>query len=133
MKFFVSTIIVLGSVFFGFGQSVSGRVLDYQTGVPLENVTIVYTIGNQWALTDASGSFSIPINGDAFELEFKLLGKETEIISHQEVTDRTNLTIRLKDCNLRLNEITVTAVPKRSKVRSAIVLDGLCDRSSSGL
>lgn len=123
MKFFVSTIIVLGSVFFGFGQSVSGRVLDYQTGVPLENVTIVNTIGNQWALTDASGSFSITINGGAFELEFKLLGKETEIISHQEVDDRTNLTIRLKDHNLRLDEITVTAVPKRSKVGSAIILD----------
>lgn len=107
-----------------FGQAVlSGKVVSEETGEPLESVTITNKKGNEWAVTNEKGNFKIKLTADNHELEFHLLGKQNRLITAKEVETPSNLLVRLKDDNLRLDDVVVTAIPKRSKVGSAITLD----------
>ena len=104
-------------------EKITGFVYDYNTKRPLEGVTIFNSNNGKWSISNKTGKFSIEVNDQEFEIEFTLLGKQKKIITNQEVFENKEYSIFLKNENLRLDEVVVTAVPKRSKVGSAIVLD----------
>ena len=103
-------------------QEITGKVISADDGKSLEGVTILNKSGNEWAVTNSNGEFKLKLKHDNFELEFKLLGKQTVLLNSEEVKDATNLTIELREDNLKLDDVVVTAVPKRSKIGSAITL-----------
>lgn len=100
-----------------------GHVLDFETNQPLEFVTVIDLKSGSWTVTDKKGSFSLSNYNENFEIEFQILGKEPKKIFPKDLTSITKILIKLKDANLRLDEVHVTAVPKRSKIGSAVVLD----------
>ena len=104
-------------------NKVSGYVYDDATKKPLEGVTLLNLKNNKWSITNKLGYFNIEVNDNEFEIEIQLLGKEKKIITHKNVSTDKTISIYLKDGNLRLSEVVVTAVPKRSKIGSAVVLD----------
>ncbi|MCH4552350.1 TonB-dependent receptor [Aestuariibaculum lutulentum] len=102
---------------------VFGVVNDDATHLPLENVTVFNIKTGKWDVTDKEGKFTIEVDINDFEIELKILGKKTKVLTSKETAVNTSLVIVLKDEDLRLEEVEVTAVPRRSKVGSAVVLD----------
>ncbi len=104
-----------------YGQ-LSGVVISEENGQTLDQVLIINQLGNEWAVSDKNGKFTIAIKNPEFILEFQLLGKQDLILKAAHIEDKNNIQVRLKDDNLRLDEVTVTAVPKKSKIGSIITL-----------
>ncbi|MDO4880015.1 MAG: TonB-dependent receptor [Capnocytophaga sp.] len=102
---------------FSQNQKVSGIVIDSDRN-PIQGVTVVDKKTNKWAITDEKGNFSIPFYKE-YELEFSFLGMERRTIKGASTT----LRVALKDENLRLNEVVVTATKAKDETSSAIVLD----------
>jgi len=102
---------------------VNGVVRDAHTKAPLEMVGILEKLSGDWTVTDKEGRFSIRINPRQFELYFKLLGREDVVLTQDSSDSLGNLTVYLKENNLRLDEVTVTAGPVREKTGSAVILD----------
>lgn len=101
---------------------VSGRVLDFDTKKPLEQVLIINKSGNEWTVSNEIGAFSLDLKASNFILEFQLLGKQDFIIESKNIENSDNLQIYLKDDDLRLDKVMVTAVPKKSKIGSTVTL-----------
>ncbi|MBW2960535.1 TonB-dependent receptor [Mesonia aestuariivivens] len=109
-----------------YGQKLfTGQVISDENNQVLEGVVVTETKSNSWTITNTKGYFSIKITDlKNFELNFKILGKKEEELTYEDIEDLDSIvTIRLKDENIKLDDVTVTAVPKRSKVGSALVLD----------
>ena len=123
MKFFFSLLFIVSS-FWAYAQSViSGNVYDYVTKQPIASVGVLDLKTGKWDITDKQGAFKIEVMDNDFELEFQILGKEKRIITSKNVSTDKSMNIYLKDDDLKLDEVEVTAIPKRSKVGSVLVLD----------
>jgi outer membrane receptor protein involved in Fe transport len=100
----------------------TGRVIDGETGDPVEASVVNIPDMQLWAITDEAGHFSIPkLKAGRYGYEVSYLGyrKYTGTITLGEKT--ASVTIRLEAQSLALAEVTVTA--KESKMRSASVID----------
>jgi len=104
-------------------NKVNGYIYDDTTKEPLESVVLLNLKTKKWSVTNIEGAFSIAVLDNDFEIEVHILGKEKRIITSKDVVLNKSVTIHLKDDDLRLETVEVTAVPKRSKVGSAIVLN----------
>ena len=118
MKFFYSFILF----YFSFNlvaqnQNVTGSVFDTDKN-PIQGVSVIDKKTGKWAITDDKGNFSIPFNKD-YILEFSFLGMERRIING----NFPKIHVVLKDENLNLNEVVVTATKTKDETSSAIVLD----------
>ncbi|WP_417886625.1 TonB-dependent receptor [Zunongwangia sp.] len=122
---FITLLFILSCTFSYSQTRLTGRVISDENNQALEDVLITEAKTNAWTLTNAKGYFSIAIsNPQRFELNFKILGKKELQITQDDIKNFSEiLTVRLQDDNLKLDDVTVTAVPKRSKVGSAVVLD----------
>ena len=105
-------------------QTLQGVVVNAEDGTPLLGVTILNKSGNEWTITDENGAYSLVVTTGDFELEFRILGKAPRVFTRADYPFGPSAVIEMSDENLRLNEVTVTAVPKRAKVGSAITLGG---------
>ncbi|MDN3593507.1 carboxypeptidase-like regulatory domain-containing protein [Zunongwangia endophytica] len=123
MRFLILFFLLSSTVVFS-QKRLAGRVISAENDQLLEGVLITDANSNAWTVTNEKGYFSLKIfNLKNFELNFKILGKKEQQITQDDIKDFNEiLTIRLKDDNLKLDDVTVTAVPKRSKVGSAVVL-----------
>ncbi|UII25363.1 TonB-dependent receptor [Fulvivirga maritima] len=123
MRLYIFLIIFFCSFSAQAQTTISGKVISYEDSVALPGVSIQNQNTNQWTYTDTNGQFSITLNAKAFELEFHFLGKQEYILRSSDIGNTSQVLIKLKDENLELNEVTVTATPTTSKVGSSIKLD----------
>ena len=102
------------------GFSVRGRVVDAQTGRPLESVHISIPGRHQATVTNAEGNFVLKSDRAIEWIECSFLGYRTRRLSAED-----DITIRLPRENLQLAEASIISGNPRSLLTAA--LDNLWD------
>ena len=91
---------------------VSGTVTDAATGEPL--IGAVVNVDELWAVTDADGAFTIDkVQQGKYDIKVSILGYVDYKLSIDVKRDISNISFRLKESSLALDEVVVTA--KRPK------------------
>lgn len=100
-------------------EVVKGRVVADSDGLPLEYVLIKISDANFWTTSDRNGNFSIEIKKYPVTIDFRYLGKQNMQVT---VKNSNFLTVRMKNDDLTLNEVAVTAKIKKKSTGSTVVL-----------
>ena len=104
--------------------TLSGKVVSDDTGKPIEYASILISEGSLWAITDAKGQFAIKGVGKGhLTLTVQCLGYQKRtwsIIVNNNVTD---MNLKLKEDNLMLDEVTVTAKRKHDESTTSYTID----------
>lgn len=104
--------------------TVAGRVTDESSKQPIEFVSVLMKDNGRWAVTDADGRFimkNVP-EGKAM-LVVQCLGYATRSIVLDIKRDMKSLNIRLKQEDLRLEEVTITARRKHDEATTSYTID----------
>jgi hypothetical protein len=96
-----------------------GKVLSEADGKPLEYVLIKISDASLWTTSDRNGNFSLEISQYPVNLDFRYLGKQNMQL---EVKNSNFFTVRMKNDDLTLNEVAVTAKMKKKSTGSTVVL-----------
>lgn len=104
---------------------VSGKVLDFKTKLPIEYAVIYITEQGLWATTNEQGAFRIQLNNDTkFTLTISCLGYAKNITTYESMSALGSNTIfYLKQDNLQLNEVIVTAQKQKSETATTYSID----------
>ncbi len=96
--------------------TLAGKVVSDTNNKPIEFASILIAENGLWAITDENGQFSIKgVDQEKITLTVQCLGYQKKTYPMTLTDDITDLTIRLKDDNLMLDEVTVTARRKRDE------------------
>jgi TonB-dependent SusC/RagA subfamily outer membrane receptor len=97
-------------------RTVTGRVLDAESGQPMAGVQISIRGTTQGGVTDANGNFSITMPATARDLLFSFVGYRTAEVNVTETTGP--LEVRLQQQAIGLEGIVVTALGVQREQRS---------------
>jgi outer membrane receptor protein involved in Fe transport len=104
--------------------TIAGRVTDEETQKPIEFASILMKENGLWAITGADGSFHIKnIPAGKVVLTIQCLGYATSQIALDINKDIPRLRINLKQENLKLDEVTVTAKRKDNESTTSYTID----------
>ncbi len=104
--------------------TIAGRVTDEETQKPIEFASILMKENGLWAITGADGSFHIKnIPAGKVVLTIQCLGYATRQIALDINKDIPRLRINLKQENLKLDEVTVTAKRKDNESTTSYTID----------
>jgi hypothetical protein len=107
---FLRFIIFLSGIFqvlalIGQSVSISGTVMDEDTGEPLAFVNILVNESREGTATDIDGRFSIESSRDIRTLKFTYIGYETKVLAVN--SGKSRLRVYLKKSPFELEEVTV--------------------------
>lgn len=104
--------------------TLAGKVVSDANNQPIEFASILISGSGLWAITDKNGQFTIK-NVDKGEviLTVQCLGYQKQSWSMTLTDDTTNLTLALKDDNLMLEEVMVTARRKQDESTTSYTID----------
>ncbi|MBQ2208498.1 MAG: TonB-dependent receptor [Prevotella sp.] len=105
-------------------MTVAGRVTDEGSKQPIEFASVLMKDNGRWAVTDADGRFimkNVP-EGKAM-LVVQCLGYATRSLVLDIKRDMKSLNIRLKQEDLRLEEVTITARRKHDEATTSYTID----------
>lgn len=106
------------------GHTVKGRVLDDKTAEPLSYATVKVRDMELWAMTDDNGAFVIANVPDGeLVVEVRSLGYLTRAITVKLSKDTDLKNIRLKEDNLSLPDVEVTAQRKAGVATTSYLMD----------
>lgn len=93
-------------------NSVSGRILDNETGEPLIGASVSVENSSTGVITDERGRFTLSgLSGSSINLVVSYVGYETQNLSQDlNSASAKNLTIRLQPGSVELNEVVVTGI-----------------------
>ena len=104
--------------------TIAGRVADEETQKPIEFASILMKENGLWAITGADGSFRIKnVPAGKVVLTIQCLGYATRQIALDINKDIPRLRINLKQENLKLDEVTVTAKRKDNESTTSYTID----------
>ena len=104
--------------------TIAGRVTDEETQKPIEFASILMKENGLWAITGADGSFHIKnIPAGKVVLTIQCLGYATRQIALDINKNIPRLRINLKQENLKLDEVTVTAKRKDNESTTSYTID----------
>ncbi|MDD2358782.1 MAG: carboxypeptidase-like regulatory domain-containing protein, partial [Thiovulaceae bacterium] len=107
------SLLIIPNVSFAQGQkkySIEGTVTLFGTSEPIPYANVLIKELNQWSSTNAQGQFKIPgILPGSYTMEVSSLGYQTVNIPVKITQDYTGFKLQLKEENLTLNDIVVTA------------------------
>ncbi|GAB1452291.1 TonB-dependent receptor [Draconibacterium sp.] len=100
-------------------KTVSGTVLDSETGEPLPGVSILITGTTAGTITNFDGEFNLNVPAGSDKLEFSMMGYEKQTVT---IGNLSELTVQLVSSTTALDEVVVTGYGTqiRSKVTSSI-------------
>ena len=104
--------------------TLAGLVVDDATSEPVEFASILLPESGLWAITDEKGKFtvrSVPMG--KLTLTVQCLGYQKRSWPMTITRDVTNLTLRLKEENLKLDEVTIVAKRKTDEATTSYVID----------
>jgi hypothetical protein len=101
--------------------SVSGQVVDANTGEPLVYVSVQFNGGTIGVTSDNYGRFLLEKMGDASSVKVSYIGYETQIIAIK-TKERNDFTIKLVETAALLKEITIKPEKYKKKNNPAIDL-----------
>ncbi len=106
-KILLLGILVTGA-FFSYAQNlVSGSVINYETGEPLEDVTVILAHGGLHTHSAHDGNFFIQVSQFPDTLIFSHIGYELTKIAVAEQNNK--LSVFLKETDIQLSQVTVNA------------------------
>lgn len=92
-------------------RKITGSVTDAKTAEPVSGVSVTVKGGKSGTITDAAGTFSIPV-GDNARLVFSSIGFETQEL----VPDASNVVrVKLVNTNQQLSDVVVVGYGTRKK------------------
>jgi hypothetical protein len=104
--------------------TVSGRIFDDDSKEPVEFASILINESGRWAITDKSGNFTIKeVPTGWATLTIQCLGYAKRKITLDVKHDIPRLRITLKQENLKLDEVMVTAHRKNDEATTSYTID----------
>ncbi len=116
--------------------SLSGKILEEKTGVPIEYASIVISDNELWAITTEEGEFLLKnVPKSEIRITVSCLGYVKKMFVLKVSDDMQDLTFYLPQDNLLLNEVVVTAKNKSEEIATSYVIDraGLDHLQMSGV
>ncbi|MBQ4386866.1 MAG: TonB-dependent receptor [Prevotella sp.] len=104
--------------------TIVGAVIDDESKQPVEFASILMKDNGRWAITDHKGRFSIknvPLGKTT--LTIQCLGYATRSMTLDVVKDIPRMRILLKQENLKLDEVTITAKRKHDEATTSYTID----------
>ena len=96
--------------------TLSGKVVEDKSNQPIEFASILIAESGQWAVTDGKGQFSIKgVGKGRLTVTVQCLGYQKRSWTMNITNSITNLSLKLKEENLKLDEVTVTAKRKTNE------------------
>lgn len=96
--------------------TLSGKVVEDKNNHPIEFASILIAESGQWAVTDGKGQFSIKgVGKGRLTITVQCLGYQKRSWTININNSITNLNLKLKEENLKLDEVTVTAKRKMNE------------------
>ncbi len=126
IRIFVFLLFLCGNMLSAVAQHVtlSGRVVDDHSRQPIEFASVLLKESGLWAVTGEDGRFTVsnvPVGKDV--LTVQCLGFNTRTIPLDIKQDMLKLSIRMKQDNLQLDEVTVTAKRKQDEATTSYTID----------
>ena len=104
--------------------TLAGRVTDESSSAPIEFASILISENGLWAITDEQGRFTIRnVPYGKMTMTVQCLGYQKRSWPMTITRNVTNLTLRLKEENLKLNEVTIVAKRKTDEATTSYVID----------
>ena len=101
----------------------AGHVVDDATGQPVEYASLLVEESGQWAVSDGKGAFAIRnVVGGQLTLTVQCLGYEKRTWPMTVRSDVANLTLRIRQQNLKLSEVTVVARRKQDEATTSYTI-----------
>ena len=116
--------------------SLSGKILEEKTGIPIEYASVVMADNGLWSITTEKGEFLLKnVPEGEIRITISCLGyvKKTYVLKVS--GDMRDLTYYLPQENLLLNEVVVTAKNKTEEIATTYIIDrtGLDHLQMSGV
>ncbi len=104
--------------------TLAGQVISDATSEPIEFASILLNESGLWAITDEKGRFAIKhVPQGKMTLTVQCLGYQKRSWPMTITRDVTNLTLKLKEDNLKLDEVTVVAKRKTDEATTSYTID----------
>lgn len=104
--------------------SISGIVLDKNSGKPIEFATVTLTKTEQWAIAGADGKFTIQkVQKGVNEISISCLGYVPDTKEINISKDITNYKVYLKEDNLALESVVITAQSDENNATTSHTID----------
>lgn len=104
--------------------TLSGHVVSYATGQPIEFATVLIAESEQWAVTDRKGHFAIKNVGKGIiTLTVQCLGYQKRSWTMTINDNISNLNLRIKEESLKLDDVTVTAKRKTNESTTSYTIN----------
>lgn len=104
--------------------SIKGVVYEHGTTTPIEMAFVTLPDLNLWGTTNSKGEFTINrVAGGETKIEVTCLGFQTFSMVANINKDVTNLVFRLKEENLKLETVTVTAQEVKSAINTSTKME----------
>ncbi len=106
------------------GVTFSGRVIDHDSGEPIEFASVLIKTGGQWAITNEEGTFVIrQVPAGRQVVTVQCLGYAPYSATITLTKDVPRFTVKLKPDNLKLEEVTVVAKRKGDEATTSYTID----------
>ena len=117
--------IILGCSLQAIAQvNIAGRVTDESSKEPVEFATILMKENGRWAITDNDGRFTIKgVPTGWATLTIQCLGYAKRELTMNVTSDMPRMRITLKQENLKLDEVTVTARRRTDEATTSYTID----------
>ena len=128
-RFFSAFVLSLMAVFVAYSQNqaaytISGVVLNKDTGKPVEYATVVLAATEQWAVADANGNFTIQnVQPGKNTISISCLGFVTDTKEIVVSKDIPKYLIYLAEDNLTLDSVVVTAQDNSNSATTSRTID----------
>ena len=104
--------------------TIAGHIVDEESRKPVEFASILMKENGYWAITDADGTFRIKgLPAGKATLTIQCLGYATRQLTLNITKDIPRMRFLLKQDNLKLQEVTVTAKRKTNEATTSYTID----------
>ncbi len=126
LRYLIAVCCWLGVAFRATAQyaTLAGVVVDETTSEPVEFASLLIGENGLWAVTDEQGAFVIKnVPHGKMHLTVQCLGYQKKVWPMTITRDVTNLRLKIKEENLKLDEVTVVAKRKTDEATTSYVID----------
>lgn len=103
--------------------TISGRVIEAKTNIPLPGASIVIKGTYLWAVSNQKGEFTIPgVQSGKYNVEVSFLGYVPTTLPVDVRKDIKNLSIQLKENTLALEGVVVTAQAPKNELNTTLTI-----------
>lgn len=125
-RFIFSLILILSAISPVFGQyfNISGKIVNSKNNKPVDLVIVSLSNTQLWGVSDSKGIFSLKnVPGGKITLVTQCLGYVHSEVELDITKDISDLMITIKEDNLALDEVVITAQRKTADLTTSYILD----------